>query len=94
LIRMIWLETFLIFHQCIITQLLKNCMITQLEMKFSDRLLACMLIAFNELHRRRSGHHLKNVNIIVFRRDENSNPSIPENSIKRMLAFTSRLLED
>jgi Thoeris protein ThsA, Macro domain len=55
--------------------------------------LVCMLIAFTELQRRQSGHHLKNANIVVFRRDDNSTPSVAEKSVKRSLAFASRLLE-
>jgi len=39
LIRMIWFETFLIFHQRIIIQLQENTTYTRPDMKFSDRLL-------------------------------------------------------
>ena len=53
--------------------------------------LVCMLIAFGELHRK-SGHNLKEVNIVVFRRGENYSPSISELSIKRALDFASRFL--
>ena len=53
--------------------------------------LLCMLIAFGELHRK-SGHNLKEVNIVVFRCGKNYAPSISEVSIKRSLDFTSRFL--
>lgn len=56
--------------------------------------LVCMLIAFTELHRRSLGHHLKNVNIVVFTRDNSSAPSISRKNIKRALALASRLLEE
>lgn len=58
-----------------------------------DMSLVCMLTAFAELYRRRSGHHLKNVNIVVLKRDEESKPLILEKNIKHSLAFMSRLLE-
>lgn len=56
--------------------------------------LVCMLIAFAELHRRQVGHHLKTVNIIVFKRDDTSAPSISTKDIKRALGFASRFLEE
>jgi uncharacterized DUF497 family protein len=42
---MIWLETFLILHQCIILQLYENGTNTGPERKFSDRLLVVGKIA-------------------------------------------------
>jgi hypothetical protein len=53
--------------------------------------LLCMLIAFGELHRK-SGHNLREVDIVVFRRGKNYAPSISEVSIKRALDFTNRFL--
>jgi hypothetical protein len=55
--------------------------------------LVCMLIAFGEL-RRKSAHHLKELNIVVFRSSETSVPSISEVTIKRALDFASRFLVD
>ena len=56
--------------------------------------LVCMLIAFGELHRRKSAHNLREVNIIVYKRSENDVPSISEIGVKRALDFVSRLLEE
>jgi hypothetical protein len=53
--------------------------------------LLCMLIAFGDLHRK-SGHNLKELNIVVFKHSENDAPSISEVSIRRALDFTSRFL--
>ncbi|MGK7896367.1 MAG: hypothetical protein AB4372_22810, partial [Xenococcus sp. (in: cyanobacteria)] len=53
--------------------------------------LICMLIAFGELHRK-SGHNLKEINIVVFRRSENHTPSISEERIKSALDFASHFL--
>jgi Domain of unknown function (DUF6430) len=55
--------------------------------------LLCMLIAFGDLHRK-SGHNLKEINIVVFRRSENYAPSISEVSIKRALDFVGRFLAE
>jgi hypothetical protein len=55
--------------------------------------LVCMLIAFGEL-RRKSAHNLKEVNIVVFRENEMSTPSVSEVTIKRALDFASRFLAD
>ncbi|MEI6332745.1 MAG: TIR domain-containing protein [Pseudanabaena sp. ELA645] len=51
--------------------------------------LICMLIAFAELHRR---SNVKEINIIVFRADKASLPSISEASVKRLLSFSANLL--
>ena len=56
--------------------------------------LVCMLIAFGELHRRKSAHNLREVNIVVYKHSENSPPSISEIGVKRALDFVSRLLEE
>ena len=53
--------------------------------------LVCMLIAFGELHRK-SGHNLKEINIVVFRQSAGRAPSVSEVSIKRALDFASRFL--
>ena len=46
-----------------------------------------MLAAFGELQRR-TGSHLKEVNIVVYRRDELADPSISEETVVRLLAFS------
>ncbi|MDD5268381.1 MAG: hypothetical protein PHO08_14840 [Methylococcales bacterium] len=56
--------------------------------------LVCMLIAFGELHRRKSALNLREVNIVVYKHSENYAPSISEIGVKRALDFVSRLLED
>lgn len=53
--------------------------------------LVCMLIAFGEL-RRKSAYNPKEVNIVVFRSNETSVPSVSEVTIKRVLDFASRFL--
>jgi len=55
--------------------------------------LVCMLIAFGELHRK-SARNLKEVNIVVFRSSETSEPSVSEVTIRRALDFASRFLAD
>jgi hypothetical protein len=55
--------------------------------------LICMLIAFGEL-RRKSAHNLNEVNIVVFRNDEMSAPSVSEVTIKRALDFARRFLAE
>jgi len=55
--------------------------------------LACMLIAFGELQRE-SGRNLTEVNIVVFRSSDTSEPSVPEVEIRRALDFASRLLTE
>jgi hypothetical protein len=56
--------------------------------------LVCMLIAFGEFLCKRSGHDLKEVNIVVFKRGETYAPLISAVSIKRAQEFTSRLLAE
>ena len=53
----------------------------------SETAVVYMVAAFSELQRR-AGSHLKEVNIIVYRRDENSEPSISESTVRRILAFS------
>lgn len=55
--------------------------------------LVCMLIAFGELHKS-SGHNLKEVNIIVYRHDSESPPSIPEKNIMESLEFAKRFITE
>jgi len=55
--------------------------------------LACMLIAFGELHRKLA-RNLKEVNIVVFRRNELEAPSVSEVTIRRALDFSSRFLAE
>jgi TIR domain/Domain of unknown function (DUF6430) len=52
--------------------------------------LACMLTAFAELSRS-TAQNLREVNIIVFRRDEVSPPSVSESSVKYALNYARRL---
>lgn len=55
--------------------------------------LICMLIAFGELHKR-LGHNLREVNIIVYRHNRESPPSIPEKNIMECLEFARRFLTE
>ncbi len=55
--------------------------------------LACMLIAFGELQRK-SASSLKEVNIVVFRRDQDADCSVSEETIRRALDFASRDLTE
>jgi len=49
--------------------------------------LFCMLIALAEALQRPSGHHLHEANIVVFRSDAKSDPSISSTTVRRALAF-------
>ncbi len=54
--------------------------------------LICMLIAFGELSRK-VWHNLKKVNIVVYRRDSNSQPSMSEIDVEEYLRFTEKHLK-
>lgn len=54
--------------------------------------LICMLIAFGELSRK-AWHNLKKVNIVVYRRDSNSQPSMSEIDVEEYLRFTEKHLK-
>jgi hypothetical protein len=54
--------------------------------------LVCMLIAFGELNRKRSAHAIKDLNIVVFKRDATSDASVSPEIIQRALDFASRFL--
>lgn len=56
--------------------------------------LVCMLIAFAELHRKSGNNLKKEINIIVFRRDQHCPPSISEMNIKSALNFAARFFAD
>ena len=47
----------------------------------------CMLIAFGALSHKPAGRHLRDLEIVVFRRDENAVPQISEDTIRRSLVF-------
>ena len=55
--------------------------------------LLCMLIAFSQMHRRQSGHNLKELNIIVFRRSDDDVPTIHPELITPSLDFISRFYQ-
>ena len=54
--------------------------------------LMCMLIAFGELSRK-AWHNLKEVNIVVYRRDSNSQPSVSEIDVEEYLRFAEKHLK-
>lgn len=54
--------------------------------------LMCMLIAFGELSRK-TWHNLKEVNIVVYRRDSNSKPSVSETDVEEYLHFAEKHLK-
>lgn len=54
--------------------------------------LLCMLIAFGELSRK-AWHNLKEVNIVVYRRDSNSQPSVSEVDVEEYLHFAEKHLK-
>ena len=54
--------------------------------------LMCMLIAFGELSRK-TWHNLKEVNIVVHRRDNNSKPSVSEIDVEEYLRFAEKHLK-
>ncbi len=56
--------------------------------------LICMLIAFGELHLRGTNHNIREINIIVYKRNGNYTPSISETIVKSSLDLVSRLLEE
>jgi Domain of unknown function (DUF6430) len=49
--------------------------------------LLCMLIGLSEALQRPSGHHLQEVNIVVFQSSETSAPTVAKASVRRALAF-------
>ncbi len=49
--------------------------------------LLCMLIGLSEALRRPSGHHLQEVNIVIFQSSEAGAPTIPKANVRRALAF-------
>jgi hypothetical protein len=49
--------------------------------------LLCMLIGLSEALQRPSGHHLQEVNIVVFQSSEANAPTIAKASVRRALAF-------
>ena len=52
--------------------------------------LVCMLAAFGEIMRHPSGHHLKSVDIVVFRESQDNPPIVTERETKRILAFAQQ----
>ncbi len=54
--------------------------------------LMCMLMAFGELSSK-AWHNLKEVNIVVYRRDSNSKPSVSEINIEECLRFAEKHLK-
>jgi hypothetical protein len=55
--------------------------------------LVCMVTAFGEL-RRKSGHSLREINIVLSRKSESGAPSVSDATVKRVLDFASRFLAD
>lgn len=54
--------------------------------------LVTMLIAFGELNRMRSAYCIRDINIVVFKRDDASDASVSSATIRRALDFASRFL--
>jgi|WetSurMetagenome_2_1015567.scaffolds.fasta_scaffold76804_3 hypothetical protein len=52
--------------------------------------LTCMLLAFAEAIRKPSGSHIKEVSIVIFRKDRKDTPQITSSDIKRLLFFVRK----
>jgi hypothetical protein len=56
--------------------------------------LLCMLIAFAQQHSQSLGKHVRSVNIVVYRKDDNAKPSISVKNVKIALRFANELFND
>lgn len=52
--------------------------------------LLCTLIAFAECLTKPSGHHIKNIRIVVYKETKHAKPAISQWEIRRLLAFTKK----
>ncbi len=52
--------------------------------------LLCMLIAFSGILDKHTGHHVKSINIIIFKKNKNYKPVISSTQVRKALAFTNK----